>query len=231
MKDKNSKEPFDPVRLFTKSQNDIATANSFPYTKEVCRCRFCRYCKRGKCSLRTCCCMPDRIAAHTCSFSEILYHCFADVQNSAFRFRLKLAVDHARKQHSCFANAGHRKRFYKSLRYCGKKDRVLLAQLYLLTAKKELWERAQKAFFSDGVSYSEIKKSGIFETEYNLLSVASDLEYHLCRIGIEDLVTDEIVNFESFCLICYGICIAVYGEDVVVIADQTQKGNERSKRT
>ena len=49
----------------------------FPYAVQSCRCSNCRYVSEGKCSLKECCCMADRVKARTCTFTEILNTCFA----------------------------------------------------------------------------------------------------------------------------------------------------------
>ncbi len=36
---------------------DKADTKPFPYTLEVCRCRYCSYCQSGKCALKRCCCI------------------------------------------------------------------------------------------------------------------------------------------------------------------------------
>ena len=55
----------------------------FPYAVQSCRCSNCRYVSAGKCSLKECCCMAERVKAHTCTFAEILHTCFANVKDNA----------------------------------------------------------------------------------------------------------------------------------------------------
>ena len=38
----------------------------FSYAVQSCRCSNCRYASEGKCSLKECCCMAERVRAHTC---------------------------------------------------------------------------------------------------------------------------------------------------------------------
>ena len=59
----------------------------FPYAVQSCRCSNCRYVGEGKCSLKECCCMAERVRAHTCIFSEILNTCFANVKDNVFHYR------------------------------------------------------------------------------------------------------------------------------------------------
>ena len=76
------KEPgvsFDALAKVTSSRND--TAPSFPYAVHAARCGNCRYFKKGKCTLKRCCCMRERVLAHSCSIGEILNDCFSDLNS------------------------------------------------------------------------------------------------------------------------------------------------------
>ena len=48
----------------------------FPYKNFVCPCSNCLYSTKGKCALKECCCMEERIRAHTCTFGEMMRYCF-----------------------------------------------------------------------------------------------------------------------------------------------------------
>ena len=61
---------------------DKAETKAFPYTLEVCRCRYCSYCQNGKCALKHCCCMSERVRARSCTFAELLKDCFANFKNN-----------------------------------------------------------------------------------------------------------------------------------------------------
>ena len=64
----------------------------FPYAVQSCRCYNCRYVGEGKGSLKEGCCMAERVRAHTCTFTEILNTCFANVKDNVFHYRLRLAT-------------------------------------------------------------------------------------------------------------------------------------------
>ena len=67
---------------------DKAEIKPFPYTLEVCRCRYCSFCQNGKCALKRCCCMSERVKAKSCTFAELLRDCFANFKDNVFQFRL-----------------------------------------------------------------------------------------------------------------------------------------------
>ena len=101
---------------------DKTETNPFPYTLEVCRCRYCSYCKNGKCALKRCCCMSERVKARSCTFAELLRDCFANFKDNVFQYRLRLACERASELKTCFLDAGHRGRFYEGVSYMRKKD-------------------------------------------------------------------------------------------------------------
>lgn len=80
---------------------DKAEAKPFPYTMEVCRCRYCSFCQNGKCALKRCCCMNERVKARSCTFAELLRDCFANFKDNVFQFRLRIACERATELHTC----------------------------------------------------------------------------------------------------------------------------------
>ena len=56
-------------------EKEAGKGKTFPYTKEACRCQNCLYHKKGGCVLQTCCCMDERVRAHTCTFAEAMNAC------------------------------------------------------------------------------------------------------------------------------------------------------------
>ncbi len=67
------------VDLIRAAEEKTCESKSFPYKYHVCRCRNCAYCYQGKCALKRCCCMRDRVKARSCTFSEVLGDCFANM--------------------------------------------------------------------------------------------------------------------------------------------------------
>ena len=113
---------------------DKADTKPFPYTLEVCRCRYCSYCQSGKCALKRCCCMSERVKAKSCTFAELLRDCFANFKDNVFQYRLRIACERASELQSCFLDAGHKGRFFEGVTLLRKKDPKFIAQIYLLSA-------------------------------------------------------------------------------------------------
>lgn len=202
----------------------------FPYTKEVCQCRYCAYCQKGKCSLKQCCCMDDRIKAHNCSIAEVLRYCFSNISDNIFLYRLRIAAERAAENKSIFMTSEHRERFKKVCSVVRKNDGYFLAQIYLLTAVEELWKRIAPALADGRIEYYAVHIGDMTVEEYTLYSVAEDLQFGTNRTEIEDLSNDEVVDFTLFRVICYAMAIAAFGYDVVRIAEKKPKHKKNRRR-
>lgn len=168
---------------------DKAEAKPFPYTLEVCRCRYCSFCQNGKCALKRCCCMNERVKARSCTFAELLRDCFANFKDNVFQFRLRIACERATELHTCFLDAGHRARFYEGVSYMRKKDPKFIAQLYLLSASELLWLRAKQVMCSPGfIDYSCLDLKLTEPNAYLYFCTAMDIQYGGSHIDLYELI-------------------------------------------
>ena len=181
----------------------------FPYAVQSCRCSNCRYVSAGKCSLKECCCMAERVKAHTCTFAEILHTCFANVKDNVFHYRLRLAAERATMARTCFLDREHRVRFQKALHRVRGNDKNLIAQLFILTATES------RAFS---------------ENDYLFYCIAYDLGNGTSHTDIEDLSNDEVVDFDLFRVVCSAIAISVYGYDAIRVSERFRKHKRRKSR-
>ena len=128
-------EPNNPSLSFAEfleaAERDKAKIQPFPYTLEVCRCRYCSYCQNGKCALKRCSCMNERVKARSCTFAELLRDCFTNFKDDVFQYRLRIACERALKLNTCFLDVGHKSRFFEGVTLMRKKDPKFIAQLYL----------------------------------------------------------------------------------------------------
>ena len=184
----------------------------FPYAVQSCRCSNCRYVGEGKCSLKECCCMAERVRAHTCTFTEILNTCFANVKDNVFHYRLRLA------------------RFLKALHRVRGNDKNLIAQLFVLTATENLWSASEAAVARSSISYLDIDFRAFSENDYLFYCIAYDLGNGTSHTDIEDLSNDEVVDFDLFRMVCSAIAISVYGYDAIRVSERFRKHKRRKSR-
>jgi hypothetical protein len=204
----------------------------FPYKDFVCCCSNCRYSTKSKCALKECCCMNERICAHTCTFGEMMRYCFSNIGDNVFRFRLRIAIEREAELKSCFLDAGHRKRFYEGLAYTRKASNNLIAQIFLLSAYESLWVEAKKVLERNCVVYSALGLTikEIDVNPHNLFTTALDLEYGSAHSDLLDLSDDEVVDFDVFRMICYAVAISAYGLDAVKVSEKQRTKKYKHKR-
>ena len=65
--------------LITLVQRKGGGSTGFPYKSFVCRCSNCLYSTKGKCALKECCSMDERIRAHSCTFGGMMRYCLCGV--------------------------------------------------------------------------------------------------------------------------------------------------------
>ncbi len=195
----------------------------FPYKTFVCRCGNCRYLTKGRCSLQKCCCMRERARAGSCSFSELLNHCFSNIKDNIFHYRLRLAGERIYEMYSCFLSKSHRKRFMKGCAMTRRQDNGFIAQLFLLSADEKLWEAVLPTLSRHRVSYECIDVFDMTENSYALLCMAYDIENGTSHTDIGDLTNEEIVDFDTFCLVCCAFVICAFGNDAIRIAAKRRK--------
>lgn len=205
--------------------------STFPYVPQVCRCTNCIYFIEHRCTLKRCCCMKERVRAKSCTIEEILHDCFANIKDTIFRFRVKMAIQNVTEKRSCFLNSRHRKRFEEGCALTRRNDAEFIAQLFLLSASETLWSRAKQAWYGGNIEYSDIPLRDLTNNAYVYYCAGFDYRYGTSHADIEDICNDEIVGIEAFSIICYSIAICTYGINVLKIAEEGEvKNSERKTR-
>lgn len=110
-----------------------------------------------------------------------------------------------------FTSLGHQLRFQSAQIINSMQNRIGQSALYLLTADRELWNRAKHHITADGIHFGGMNINGCSTDEYALFCAAKDL-YHCTRhITISDLADPTVINGKLFRLICNAMTIARYG--------------------
>jgi len=196
---------------------------NFPYAVHAARCSNCRYCQKGKCSLKECCCMADRVKSHSCTFAEVMHNSFMNVKDGVFHYRLRIATETATMEKSCFFSADHRKRFFEGFNLVHRNDNKLLTQIYILSATESLWNNAKRCVNKDGTNFLDVSFHDFKGNDYLYYCMAYDFACGTSHTDISDLTNDEIVDFNLFRLVCNAIVINTYGFDVIKIAERFKK--------
>ena len=227
-------EPNNQSRAFAEfleaAERDKAKIQPFPYTLEVCRCRYCSYCQNGKCALKRCSCMNERVKAKSCTFTELLRDCFTNFKDDVFQYRLRIACERASKLNTCFLDVGHKGRFFEGVTLMRKKEPKFIAQLYLLSASEFLWIKAKQVMCSPGfIDYGCLDLKLTEPNVYLYFCTAMDIKYGGSHIDLYELTLDEIVDFDAFRVICNSVVICLYGMDAVKVAEKRKHYKKKKK--
>ena len=216
--------------LIRATKDTTDESKKFPYKTFVARCGNCQFCYKGKCSLKECCCMGERVKAGSCSFTELFNHCFRNIGDNVFRFRLRIAAERAAEEHSCFLSKEHFKRFREGCALTHRNDNGFIAQLFLLSAEETLWKQVSDFLFDGKFSYGEVSRFGLTDNAYTFFCMAYDLENGTSHTDIGDLSDDEVVDFDVFRMVCNAVVIRAYGFDAIRIAGKRKKEDRRGGR-
>ncbi len=107
-----------------------------------------------------------------------------------------------------------------------RQDNGFIAQLYLLSAYDDLWENVLPHLSRHRVVYECVDVSKLSPNSYALLCMAYDIEYGTSHTDLNDLSSDEVVDFDIFCALCCAIVINAYGHDAVRVAARRKRGEK-----
>lgn len=212
--------------------NSYYAETLFPYTLEVCRCRYCAYCHEGKCALKRCCCMGERVRAKSCTFTEILEDVFDVIKENVFHFRLRIAEERAAELKTCFLNSEplHRKRFYEGCALTRKYENGFIAQLFLLSASERLWRSAKQVLYAGWIDYGNMDTRCFEGNDYLYFCAAMDLQYGTSHTDLQDLSNDEVVDFDAFRMVCHALAICAYGVNVIKVSEKARKKKREGRK-
>ena len=131
--------------------------------------------------------MSERAKAGSCSFTELLNHCFRNVKDGVFHFRLRIAAERNTEEHSCFLSAEHFKRFREGCALTHRNDNGFIAQLFLLSADETLWGRVAGLLVDGAFRYGEVSRFDLSDEAYSFFCMAYDLENGTSHTDIGDL--------------------------------------------
>ena len=186
--------------------------NRFEYSAEDSDCRLClHYRKKIGCTVQLCPYLTERITAGAVSIGEVLLETFSEIDHFDFQIRLLQYIHESEENTMQFKNDKHRENFTEAVKRLNKKDKSLMAAIYLLTADSKLWSQAKRYIDHGGVHLDRIRLRDCTETAYTLLCCAKDLTYGTKYIAVSDLADAEVISPKLFGVICNAIAIRRYG--------------------
>ena len=110
-----------------------------------------------------------------------------------------------------FKNENHRARFLEVIEKLDKKDRVIVAAVYLLTADPKLWAISRSALEGGEIHWKRIPVTRCNSDMYTLLFVARDLYMGTELVSLRDVADPDVVSSKLFPIVYTALIIARYG--------------------
>lgn len=110
-----------------------------------------------------------------------------------------------------FKNENHRTRFLEVVENVNKRDRVMVAALYLLTADSKLWAISRSALEGGEILWQRIPVTRCNSNTYTLLFIARDLYMDTGLVTLRDIADPDVVSEKLFPIVYTALTIARSG--------------------
>ena len=128
-----------------------------------------------------------------------------------------------------FKNENHRTLFLEVVENVNKRDRVIVATLYLLTADPKLWAISRSALEGGDIYWKQIPVTRCNSNTYTLLFIARDLYMDTGLVTLRDIADPDVVSCKLFPVVYTALIIARSG--LKSLKDETEEigSSERSQ--
>ena len=110
-----------------------------------------------------------------------------------------------------YRNEKHRIVFAETIKRMNRKNKALMAALYLLTADYRLWQAAKPFAEQNEINMNAVRVKDCDENAYSLLCAAKDLYLGTKHLTVSDLADTELIPPKLFALICNAMAIRRFG--------------------
>lgn len=191
--------------------------------EDIMSCEYCEYYRvkadrfGRKCRINYCPCIKERIPYGAAGYTDFLIDICHECGEKCFVKRALNTIDKKTYSVAQFLNCFHRPAFETVRKEFDSKDPTLMATLYLLTAKENLWSQVKAHVIKNKVDFSKISLSGCSASEYTLFCVAKDMYQGTNHYSLDDLADPAIVSRKLFSIICNAFVIRKFGVGAIYI--------------
>ena len=110
-----------------------------------------------------------------------------------------------------YRNEKHHIVFTETIKHMNRKNKALMAALYLLTADFALWKCVRHAVVNSVICFEQVRLRGTNTNSYPLFCAAKDLYLGTKHLTVSDLADAELISPKTFSLICNAMAIRRFG--------------------
>ena len=191
--------------------------------EDIMSCEYCEYYRvkadrfGRKCRIDYCPCLKERIPYGAAGYIDFLIDLCHECSEMCFVKRALRTIDRKTYSVSQFLNRFHRPAFEAVRKEFDTKNPTLMATLYLLTAKENLWNQVRPHAQKNKVNFSKISLSDCSASEYTLFCVAKDMYEGTSHYSLDDLADPAIASAKLFSIICNAFVIRKFGVGAIYI--------------
>lgn len=192
---------------------------NYEYTKEDCRCEYCLHYKYKRCTVPKCVVLEERVICRAATYNEILNALRLDTSDIGIKYRLQDYMEERYMKKIQFASDAHKKRFESQLNRINKKNKPLVAAVYLLAIDNKVWSQCWQNIQYNSVRIAEKKLRYSGRYGYLYFCAARDLFFGTKTVTLGELTDRDIVEEKTFALVMNAIAIKQYGINAVYVSD------------
>ena len=188
-------------------------------SKELFLCSNCPEYKDERCILKKCPLIKYRIEYNLASKEEVLKAIQYDTGNIKLKHRIEEMLEDDVMKNKMFATLGHQSRFEKAIKTINKKNKSLVAAVYLLTIDNKVWSEFRPFVSTNNIPLDTKRLHSSGEFGYVYYCAAKDLLLGTRSITIGELADKSLVPARVFALIINAFSIKQYGIKAILNSD------------
>ncbi len=215
------------VPNFAPRSHGIILIRKQEYTAKDCDCRYCsHYSGRGRktgCALDRCDCVTERIIAGAATYRETIAEIMLAIPYTPLARRINQLLKKSEETPMDYRNEKHRVVFAEAINRLNRKNKALMAALYLLTADHRLWQAAKPFTKQNEINMNAVRVRDCDENVYTLLCAAKDLYLGTKHLMVSDLADAELIPPKTFALICNAMAIRRFGLGAIQFKEEMKR--------
>ena len=198
--------------------------SKFKYKHGDCKCIYCtNWEKKTGCTVQLCPYLKERVESEDISFSELFNGLLNKYNNKTLNKRVKKFMKETLEMGTQFHSKAHQKRFERTLKSINKRNKSLVAVVYLLTADLKVWNQCWSRMQHDNINIERIRLKEASAFGYTLFCAAKDIYLGSTYITVKDMADRGIIMPKEFNLICNAIGIKRYGINAVYLVKDSNQ--------
>ena len=199
--------------------------SKFKYKHGDCKCIYCTNWEKKKgCTVQICPYLEERVESEDIRFSELFNGLLNEHNDKTLNKRVREYIKETLEMGTQFHSKAHQKRFERTLKAINKKNKSLVAVIYLLTADLKVWNQCWSRLQHDNIQIERIRLKEASAFGYTLFCAAKDIYLGSTYITVKDMADRGIIMPKEFNLICNAIGIKRYGlKAVYMLSDDTEQ--------